>query len=253
MDERIEREKQYHDEFFDHGDRTRTEKFYSVFGPSTGQYEDYLREHGAGKNVLEIGCGDGKWSYAYFLAQQGSRVVGIDISDVAVAQAAERISASATGTIRFLAMNAENLEFPDQMFDLVIGQAVIHHLDLNRAYSEIARVLKPGGSAIFVEPLGGNPLINLYRRLTPKLRTPDEQPLRMKDIHLARRYFHVVNSTSYYFSSLVAAPFYGMSWQPAAVRILNRFDRAIFKLLPFTQRMAWIGVIILKKPSVPDC
>jgi hypothetical protein len=48
--------------------------------------------------------------------------------------------------------------------------------DLSLACSEIARVLRPGGPAIFVEPLGHNPLINAYRKRTPALRTVDEHP-----------------------------------------------------------------------------
>jgi len=51
-------------------------------------------------------------------------------------------------------MNAEELKFADDYFDIVCGGAILHHLDLNKALSEIARVLKPDGKAIFVEPLG---------------------------------------------------------------------------------------------------
>jgi ubiquinone/menaquinone biosynthesis C-methylase UbiE len=75
---------------------------------------------------------------------------------------------------QFDVMNAEELEFEDAAFDVIFGSGIIHHLDVPRAYSELARVLAPGGSAVFVEPLGHNPLIRVFRNRTPELRTPDE-------------------------------------------------------------------------------
>ena len=47
------------------------------------------------------------------------------------------------------------------------------------ALRELHRVLKPGGTAYFAEPLATNPLIQAYRRVTPQFRTPDEQPLEL--------------------------------------------------------------------------
>ena len=43
--------------------------------------------------------------------------------------------------------------------------------------NEISRILKPNGKLLFIEPLGTNPLINFYRKLTPKSRSKDEHPL----------------------------------------------------------------------------
>lgn len=74
-------------------------------------------------------------------------------------------------------MGGEQLNYPDGFFDIAVGFAIIHHLDLNLAIPELYRVLKPGGIAYFAEPLGGNPVINLYRKLTPQYRTQDEEPI----------------------------------------------------------------------------
>ena len=73
-------------------------------------------------------------------------------------------------------MPAERLSYSDSVFDLAVGFAIIHHLDLKPALAELHRVLKPGGVAFFAEPLGTNPAIQLYRRLTPQFRTEDERP-----------------------------------------------------------------------------
>src|SRR3546814_9362268 len=90
-------------------------------------------------------------------------------------------------------MNAEAMTFPDDSFDLVFGSGIIHHLDIDRAFGEIARVLRPGGRAVFIEPLGLNPAIELYRRFTPSARTPAEHPLLRRDF---RRFDAAFGSTS---------------------------------------------------------
>jgi SAM-dependent methyltransferase len=83
---------------------------------------------------------------------------------------------------RFTLMDANDLRFPDESFDLVFGKAILHHLDLARALSEIRRVLKPQGRFVFTEPLGVNPVAKLVRLLTPQARTLDERPLGRKEL-----------------------------------------------------------------------
>jgi SAM-dependent methyltransferase len=84
--------------------------------------------------------------------------------------------------ITILEMNAEALEFPDETFDIVFGHSILHHLDLEAARVGIYRVLKRGGKGIFLEPLGHNVFINIFRKITPHRRTPTEKPLLMEDI-----------------------------------------------------------------------
>ncbi|MGQ9464975.1 MAG: class I SAM-dependent methyltransferase, partial [bacterium] len=56
--------------------------------------------------------------------------------------------------IDFNIMDAENLAYKSKAFDLVYGIGILHHLNLNKVIPEIRRVLKPGGKAIFREPMG---------------------------------------------------------------------------------------------------
>ena len=97
---------------------------------------------------------------------------------MAIEQAIEHARAEGLeDRLTFRVMDAEQLEFADDSFNLVCGSGVLHHLDLNRAYAEVARVLEPTGIGVFEEPLGHNPAINAYRRRTPEMRTVDEHPL----------------------------------------------------------------------------
>jgi len=135
-----------------------------------------------GKRVLDYGCGHGM--AAVVLARAGAAVTAFDLSPGYVAETLERAASNGV-SLEALAADAEHLPFDDKSFDAVWGNAILHHLDLNRAGAELKRVLKPNGVAVFCEPWGGNPLLALARRFLPypgKARTPDEQPLRKRDL-----------------------------------------------------------------------
>jgi SAM-dependent methyltransferase len=143
-------------------------------------------------------------------------------------------------------MNAEALAFPDASFDLVFGYGVIHHLDIARSFCEIARVLRPGGHAVFWEPLGHNGLINWYRRRTPGARTVDEHPLKRRDLAVAHALFSGVDVRFHGLSSLALIPFRGRSWAPSALPLLERLDRVALAL-PGIRWLAWFSTLVLSR------
>jgi SAM-dependent methyltransferase len=145
-----------------------------------------------GRDVLDYGCGHGMASVV--LARRGARVTAFDLSAAYVAEARARAAANGAA-VDFLQVDGERLPFAAGSFDAVWGHAVLHHLDLRRAGRELSRVLRPGGVAVFCEPWGENPFLNLARRHLPypaKERTPDEQPLRLRDVRLLREAFPAV-------------------------------------------------------------
>jgi len=136
----------------------------------------------AGKRILDYGCGHGM--AAVVLARRGAIVTGIDLSPGYIAEARRRATANEV-VIDFQTADAEHLPFADGTFDAIWGCAILHHLDLRRAGTDLRRVLKPEGVAVFCEPWGGNPLIEFARRYLPypgKHRTPDERPLHPADL-----------------------------------------------------------------------
>jgi ubiquinone/menaquinone biosynthesis C-methylase UbiE len=100
-------------------------------------------------DALEIGAGTGYFSLNLVQAGAISRATATDISPGMLATLtdnAERLRLE----VHTAAAEAETLPFADESFDLVFGHAVLHHIpDLPRAFSEFARVLRPGGTLAF--------------------------------------------------------------------------------------------------------
>lgn len=244
-DERYERERAHHDErFAANGGTRRSTRFYAVAGDAKGDYRTRVLAARPGQRVLEYGCGTG--SEAFELAAAGVDVTGIDISDVAVQVARDRAELEGAHRARFEVMNAEHLDVPDDSIDLVCGSGILHHLDLDRSLAEIARVLTPGGRAVFFEPLGHNPVVNLYRRATPDERTDDEHPLLERDLVAMGDRFGSVHATAYDLFALAALPLRRVD---GVVRACQRLDRVAFARWPRLQRWAWTVVLELADPG----
>lgn len=252
VDSRIRRERDFHDRRFQ-GDvdvvSQKSSRFYSVARRSFSAYRDELTAVVAagGNRVLEFGCGDG--SVSFDLAVRGAHVTAIDISPVTVEKARHKLTTLGRldGSMTFAVMNAEELTFDGCTFDLVCGSAILHHLDIGKAYEQIHRVLKPGGKAVFLEPLGHNPLINLYRKGTPNQRTPDEHPLLEQDVSLARKYFTSVHVQFFNLLTLMAVPFRNKRCFDSILVMFEKLEDELFSRSCRAKRLAWAIVIRLEK------
>lgn len=244
---RKEVEKQFFDRRFEFGTRKPLSKFYSVVKNSTECYETFLLSNCYNKKILEYGCGTG--SYAFFLAKHDAKVVGIDISEVAIKLAKARAKEESLKNITFLVTDAEAMQFEDSSFDIVCGTGILHHLQIDKALKELVRVLKPEGKAIFSEPMGHNPVINLFRKLTPQFRTKDEHPLTNRDLELIKEFFHQANYIFYNLFTLLAIPFRNTRVFSPLLKALDNFDRKLFEWVPLLKLLAWQVMIILKKPK----
>jgi len=244
--DRYEREQQFHDARFGAEHARSADRFYVVNERCQQDYDDMVAATDPAAKVLEYGCGTG--SAAFMLGEKGVDVLAIDISAVAVDIAAQIARDRGLDSLRFEVMNAEKLDVPDRSIDLVCGTGILHHLDLDLAADEIRRVLTDGGRALFIEPLGHNPLINLYRRLTPGMRTDDEHPLRRADLDRFGRGFEIVETRSYVLLSLLAVPFRRFSFLPRLVDTLSSLDRKLFDRFPRLADHAWTVLIELEHP-----
>jgi SAM-dependent methyltransferase len=126
-------------EFFASLEAHRYEKEWHI--PEAAQFAN-----ARGLRVLEIGCGLGTDGAQF--AKAGADYTGVDLTDAAIELARKRFELFGLKG-EFRVADAENLEFPDESFDVVYSHGVLHHTpDINAAVQEIHRVLKPGGRAI---------------------------------------------------------------------------------------------------------
>ena len=106
------------------------------------EIERFLPE-GRKLDILDVGTGTG--FFAVLRAQQGHRVEGIDLTP-AMLEEARTLAKQRNLDITFREMDAQNLLYPDAVFDVVISRNLTWTLpDPERAYASWFRVLKPGG------------------------------------------------------------------------------------------------------------
>jgi SAM-dependent methyltransferase len=120
----------------------------------------------AGERVLDVGSGAGTDSLvaAQMVGPEG-RVAGIDMTQEMLAKAKAAASEMGMENVKFLEGEGESLPFPDGSFDVVISNGVIDLVpDKDAVYSEIYRVLAPGGRIQIADVTIQNPVSEAGRR-----------------------------------------------------------------------------------------
>jgi ubiquinone/menaquinone biosynthesis C-methylase UbiE len=244
---RLDKEQSFHDERFggDDGARKAVGKYYLINRHADDKYLQIASKYCYNKKLLEYGCGSGNASEQWM--KQGAQLTGIDISPEGIKKAKQKNSNSEYKAEYFV-MNAEKTDFENNSFDIIVGTGIIHHLDLINSYQELRRVLKDDGHAVFIEPLGHNPFINLYRALTPQMRTEDEHPLKMKDIKLLKKYFSYVQVEYFSLFTFFAVPFRNMAMFNSIYTFFKYIDKIVLNI-PFLKRYAWTVVIHASSPK----
>ena len=224
-------------------------KFYAITRASERYQHDWMRQHAVpGARVIDFACGNGE--NGIFAATCGATVEGIDISPEGVANANENArEAGVDAHCRFQVMDGENLTFGDNSFDLGVEYGALHHVDLDRALQELARVLKPDGQMICVEALRHNPFIHSYRRRTPHLRTAWEVDhiLGVESLDVVRRHFRRVDVRFFHLASLAAVPFRKTPVFRPLRAALDAVDRVLLSSQAIG-RFAWIMVFVVADP-----
>jgi SAM-dependent methyltransferase len=181
---------------------------------------------------------------AIVLARRGARVTGLDLSTGYVREAQTRARANGVH-IDWLVADAERLPFADNAFDGVWGNAVLHHLDLVLAGRELHRVLAPGGTAVFCEPWGENPLLAWARRRLPypsKARTLDEAPLNRHSLDRLRHFFPGLECEGHQLLAMIGRLVGPSPW-------LARWDKRLLRRVPALQRWCRYMLLTLRKTA----
>ena len=238
------REKEFHNKL-QSGEGVRSEnKFYKAIFNLYRDFESFLKENSKDKIILDYGCGIG--SVTEQIARHNpSKITGFDISEVSIEKAissAKKLNLE----IEYKVDNCEKSSFDSEKFDIIYGSGILHHLDLNASIKEINRLLKKNGKMIFVEPLGTNPFINVYRNLTPKSRSEDEHPFSKKDFDSIKNIFEKVTVKYYGFFTLIFCPFYKRPEKSLVYKFCANLDEALFKI-KFFRFLAWSVLIVGEK------
>jgi len=200
-----------------------------------------------GQRVVDFGCGSG--ANTALLAGRGAHVWGIDISEDLLRLGQRRLAVSGrAGEATFIAGSAHDMPFPDNSIDVVFGIAILHHLDLDLVSREVRRVLKPGGRAIFQEPVRNSAAIRFVRSLIP-YRAPDispyERPLTDAELERFATGFQSWTVRAFGLPHVQIGPLLPVVknyW-----RALYAWDRRILDRTPWVARYASIRVISLRK------
>ncbi|MFL5815136.1 MAG: class I SAM-dependent methyltransferase [Bdellovibrionia bacterium] len=219
-----------------------------------------------GKRVLDIGCGLGE-SSVYF-AKKGALVTAVDISP-GMLQVTNRLASRhgvAVETVEASAMDLSQVS--DGQYDFVYAANLLHHVDIEAFLNQVQPKLKPGGSAVFWDPVHYNPVIQVYRHMATQVRTPDEHPLRRADLELIRSRFARVETRFYWYTALAIFlkfflidrihPNQSRYWKkiiedaPRIGRwldVLHRIDRVLFSWVPGARWLAWNVAIRAQRSS----
>ena len=221
------REKNFHNELQSRPKGRFENVFYKALANVWTDFYDCLKIKTRNAKVLDYGCGVGPTVIK--VSNYGpKKITGIDISEISIKKAKDRTRHLGT-MVELKVDNCERTSFENDCFDLVYGHGILHHLEFSKCLDEILRILKPGGSLLFVEPLGTNPIINLYRKLTPKSRSIDEHPFTSKDFLLLKNKYKEVEIKYYGFLTLVFFPFYLDPNNSKIFKILKNIDQILFK------------------------
>lgn len=242
--DRVTRERSYYEEVFRESAALQRRLRHVFDNPNIEWAESLHRDKVIaavrGRHVLDYGCGPGD-STEQLLRFGASKVTGIDLSESAINTARRKSLPNAT----FLACDAHCLPWKEPVFDVVVGRAILHHLDIGLASRQLMRVIRPQGELFFVEPLAGNPGAKVFRALTPRARTVDEHPLTRDDVKGLDLRFGRANHHFALFSSMALGvltsciPALGAD-NPMA-RLADQIDRRVMR----TPLRWWMGQIYL--------
>ena len=263
LTERQKRELEYYEEYAEQKFAFEEVDFDLVKGEETRPWNpywftyQYVLERVTHKDptLLDFGCGAGEMSVLF--ASRGFHTSGFDISPANVMLSeknAEHHGVSELTT--FSTHTAEHLPYPDNYFDVVAGLDILHHVDIPVSMKECYRVLKPGGFAIFREPVEAflfdwvrNWPLTLYffpgSKSIERHVTEDERKLNKTDRRILAEIFDKVDE----FPFSVFARFHKLLPVKHSMMALEKVDSTAVKVLPPLRTFAGCIVFVMHKAS----
>ena len=203
-----------------------------------------------GKKVLDYGCGPA--DFGLWLATEGADVTVLDLSPVAIELVLRRARASGV-TVRGIAGDASQLDMlSDCEFDVVFACAALHHtLKYPGAVEELARIMKPGARLVLCETWGGNPLLNIARKLRSMVAGEAEEQgediiLSRNELRMLDPFFSEVQVSTQNLLAMgkrVLRGRFDRTWARLFVDTLEAIDSAILAVAPPLRN--WCGEAVI--------
>ena len=203
-----------------------------------------------GQKILDYGCGPA--DFGLWMATERADVTLLDLSPMAIELGLKRAEASGV-TVRGVAADAAHLDnFADAEFDLVFACAALHHtLKYPGALNELARIMRPGARLVLCETWGGNPLLNVARKLRAALAREQEEQgediiLDRKQLAALQPFFeniHVEHYNLLAMSKRLLRGRFTASWSRAALHALEAVDRSLLSAIPPLKN--WCGEAVI--------
>ena len=247
LEGRKQEEASFHDDYRaghvneQHG-TSSNHRFYEAADVVDHYRDEWLRKWASAPpaTFLDYACGDGLLTIE--AAKAGAEVaLGIDISEISVRNAAETAARAGVGDrTRFLQRDCEDTGLPSEAFSACLCAGMLHHLDLTRAFPELARIMRPGGRILCIEALAYNPVIQLYRNRTPHLRTDWEKKhiLSMREVRYAKQWFDVANVKFFLLASPLATFLPAGPIRRAGIAAAHAID-SVATRIPGLQLWSW--------------
>lgn len=224
-------------------------KYYCIEGNQKADIRKWLFENASGKDVFEMACGNTAW--LPMVAGEVKTAMAADIAPVTIELAKNAAKGNPVlERIDYRVMDCEKTGLPDNSFDVILEQGALHHMDLDAAYGEAARLLRPNGKFFCLEAIRHNPIIHLYRRLTPHLRTAWEVDhiLGQSQVMKGLQYFNKIEKKHYFLLSILAVPLRNTPLFKPTLSILQACDAVLTKI-PVFQWLSWQCLFILSEPK----
>ncbi len=202
------------------------------------------------KYVLDYGCGLGNWAI-YFGMTGARKVAGFDMSEAGVRLGNERIHALGVDAIVQLhVMDATALTFPNDEFEIVIGNGVLHHtIKYPGIFENLHRVMKPGTKAYFLENLADFPLWRLWWWLKGEVPEGDV-PVFSKEVIAKAHMFSDIEIIGDSFVHSAKTFLYRKDMgalRKNILRMTHATDRFLFNRFPRLRKWGCMSVIVLTK------
>ena len=216
-----------------------------------------------GKKILDVGCGLGEVSI--YFALKGANVTALDISSGMLKKTSQLAKLNEVKIKTHLA-TAEDFNFSDnEKFDVIYMGNCLHHANIDQSMKNVVSHLNKDGIFLSWDPIAYNPIINIYRLIATKVRTPDEHPLKLSDIKLIKNYFKFSETNYFWFTTLIIFvlmfivqfknPNKERFWKTVIYeskkwewlyKPLERLDKIILKIFPPLKLLCWNVVIFGK-------